>query len=619
MEKHVQEDFLNWSAEEFFGIPYIFPYQRLVIANVLEGAGYFGGEGMENGRVQSVDSYADIPRRQIVILPTGAGKSLCFMLPGVLLNGITLILFPLLSLMSDQMRRLAEQEIPTEVISGGQGREEREAAWRRLASSPDRDDRGPGGGHRDSDGGHSVPGVSHSGPGGGNGVTGGGRPKFLLSNPETLVQPGSLRRLAALPIDHLVVDEAHTVPMWGREFRPALTQIPEIIAAAEPRMISAFTATASDDILSAIQELLFPDGPAHVTRANPDRPNISYHVIPVISKNRELRRLLTQTIQWAPPLSKQRDLKPRRVFRTHSSLEGAPGPLENPNLLRGTQCRPEGPNPLRVPRPALIFCPTRETTEKLAARLRRDLGEKEIFFYHAGLERAEKKTIEEWFFHSAGGVLCATTAYGMGVDKKNIRTVIHHSLSLSTEAFLQESGRAGRDGDPSYSIVLLSPGDEASAEAVPRQSGLCRALKDRSSCVREKLLALMGSECDICSGCDICRNSRPQLPEGFRELFSFFQVHRYLYTPHQASEILAGGLLQRSEMEAPPHHAGVGALSAWHTGEIEEAIFTLIAAGYLKRPLRGPWRRLVGVPIRPLRRRHRLHLLPYVHENLSVK
>jgi len=525
---NTETEFLNIAAQEHFGLTYIFPYQRLVITNVLEGAGYFGDDPGENVAA------GDFPRRQIAILPTGAGKSLCFMLPGVLLEGITVILFPLLSLMSDQKRRLDEQNIPAELLRGGQSMEDREAAWQRLEADT------------------SV----------------GNRPRFLLSNPETLVQPAVLRRLAGLPIDHLVIDEAHTVPMWGRGFRPALTRIPEIIEAAQPKMTSAFTATASDEVLAGIQKILFPDEPAHVIRADPDRTNISYHVIPALSKRRELRRLLDRCVPTPQEWESEPDLEQQR------------------------------PNPLRVPRPALIFCSSRDGTEKLAETLRRDLGEDDIFFYHAGLERAEKKTVEDWFFGSDTGILCATTAYGMGVDKKNIRTVIHHDLSSSVEAFLQESGRGGRDGDPAYSIVLLQLGGNTAAtteEQNQRQWPLARAFRDDSRCLRENLLALMGSGCEMCWGCDVCQRSRPTRPYGQMELMAFFKAHTYRYSARQAAELLQGVETGRPSLILRNFCAGYDLLRDWQIEEIEEAIAALIETEYLKKPRRGLWRGLVAI------------------------
>ncbi|MGC9313563.1 MAG: helicase-related protein, partial [Sediminispirochaetaceae bacterium] len=366
-------------------------------------------------------------------------------------------------------------------------------------------------------------------------------------------------------------------------FRPALTRIPEIIAAAAPRMTSAFTATASDDVLAGIQEILFPDEPAHVIRADPDRPNISYHVIPVLSKRRELRRLLGRT---------------RRTSGTGGAA--SPTPLIDDPF--------EAPNPLRVPRPALIFCSSRDGTEQLAETLRRDLDEDDIYFYHAGLERAEKKQIEDWFFGSNTGILCATTAYGMGVDKKNIRTVIHQDLSSSVEAFLQESGRGGRDGAPAYSIVLLELGGSTTGTTErqdQRQQALAQAFRDDTRCLRENLLALMGGGCEMCWGCDVCHRSRPARPHGQMELMAFFRVHTYRYTVTQAAELLQGVDSARPNRTPWNLCAGYGCLQDWRREEIEEAIAVLITAGYLKKPRRGLWRGLVGIDRRAGARRRR--------------
>jgi ATP-dependent DNA helicase RecQ len=348
-QDNAAEDPVSFAAREYFGISYLFPYQRLVISNILEAGGYFGEEQHPGGS----DSFEPPARRQLVILPTGSGKSLCFMLPGVLLADITLLIFSLLSLMADQLRRLDEQGIPAALLSGGQDRQEKEEIWRRAAA---------------------------------------GELKFLLSNPETLIQPRSLEHLRALPVAHVVLDEAHTIPTWGVQFRESLLRVPEIIQACRPHIVSAFTATASEKIEADLQALFAhpasdpaetPDAlPLHVIRANADRPNISYHVIESLCKLYDLRRLL------------------------------------DPNY------------PYCVPRPALVFCATRMQTQRCAEYLRRTLNSHEIYFYHAGLEREEKQRIQKWFFHSDDGILTATNAFGMGVDCYMLYKLLHFKLYL---------------------------------------------------------------------------------------------------------------------------------------------------------------------------------------------
>ena len=496
------EDPVSRAAQEHFGIPYLFPYQRLVISNVLEAVGYFD---LTPKQQEITDAP---PRRQLVVLPTGAGKSLCFMLPGVLLTNITLLIFPLLSLMADQLRRLDEQGIPAALLSGGQGRREKEEIWKRAAA---------------------------------------GELKFLLSNPETLIQPRSLEHLRALPIAHVVLDEAHTIPTWGVQFRDALLRVPEIIQACQPDMVSAFTATASEKIESDLQALFTqPENaadelPLHVIRANPDRPNISYHVIESLCKMHDLRRLLDPEYPYA------------------------------------------------LPRPAIVFCATRKQAQRCAMQLHLALGSGEIYFYHAGLEREEKQTVQKWFFGSGNGILCATNAFGMGVDKADVRSVIHFNVSRSVEAFLQESGRGGRDTKPAYSVVLYDAYDKATAAGNRdrRYGRLLEALGNRHACVRDSLMAAMGSPGPACSGCDTCLHSRPVEPRGLREILNFFHVYPRRFNCSEAAEILCGENSIRELRRGYRHFFGFGSMREWTSDEVKEAVKCLEAAGVLKKPRRG--------------------------------
>ncbi|MDR1894772.1 MAG: RecQ family ATP-dependent DNA helicase [Spirochaetales bacterium] len=473
-----ESDPLEEEARKRFGIGGLAPYQRLVIQNILEAFQTAGDPDAPE------DLAPELSRnRQIVILPTGAGKSLCFMLPAVFLPGLTLVIFPLLALMSDQLRRLAQGGIPSGALRGGQTREEREGIFREAEA---------------------------------------GRLKLILSNPETVIQPGIRDRLAKLPLDHAVLDEAHTLYEWGQTFRPAYRDLAETLKGLPVRVLTAFTATASPDVLAGIREMAFPRG-AHLIQGSPDRENISYRVLPSLHPAWDTARLLL------PRAGKE------------------PG--------------------LPLARPALVFCSSRRLAEQTARDLRFRSGDREIFFYHAGLSRPEKSRIEEWFFHSKGGILCATCAYGMGVDKPDIRTVIHREPPATVEAYLQEAGRAGRDRRPSEAVLLrpwfppsgperapfagAEGGTGTDEEGGTPEGGFARQLARRrlaflqvlyndTLCRRQGLLALLNAAPEACAGCDVCRGEVVRAPQGVEELLPRLKRLKRRYTGGQLKFLLAG-------------------------------------------------------------------------------
>jgi ATP-dependent DNA helicase RecQ len=522
-QESAEPDIITSTARSRFGIPALFPFQRLVISNILEGSGYFGPEIAE-------ESF----HRQIVILPTGSGKSLCFMLPGALLEGITLIVFPLLSLIADQARRLEEAGLSCAVIRGGQSKEER----RKLFSSAIR-----------------------------------GEFVFILTNPEILQQEGLRKKLAVLPIVHAVIDEAHTVSEWGTTFRPSYLGVGKAIRELGTRQITSFTATAAPEAIADITSYVFNGEGAHLIRGNPDRPNISYRVVPSLSKIHDLARLID-------PQS-------------------------------GMQ------------RPLIVFCGTRLTTERIAVELRLRLQDSRIRYYHAGLPKEERKEIEQWFFHSEDGVLLATTAYGMGVDKAGIRSVIHYHLSSSAEAYLQETGRAGRDTKPSQAILLLgaeevshqrsAAGDSGGAsgsrnserQGNRRKKVLLQVFTSGSVCRRKALLEMLDAEPEVCFGCDICNGTRQLFAEGEREIINLVRRHQLIHTINDAAAILEGRFSLAVRRDKLYRFKEFGALSGWKQDDIRRALYSLVSAGVLQFARRGPWKQLLRTAGYPFTRRNR--------------
>jgi ATP-dependent DNA helicase RecQ len=467
-------------AEQKFGVKYLYPLQRYVVSNTLEG------------------------RDQIVVLPTGAGKSLCFQLPALLLPGPTLVLVPLLSLMADQMRRLSASGAPAGVLRGGLTSAERDALFAGLT---------------------------------------GGELRILLATPEACLVPSTEERLAACRFAHFVVDEAHCVCEWGRSFRPAYRELGGLCGRLGSPCTTAFTATASPEVLADVRAQLFPGREPGLVETSPDRPNISYAVLPTLS-------------------------------RLHS-LEG---------LLRGR------------PGPSVVFCRTRKGAERTARELALRMPERDVRFYHAGLDAAERKALEGWFLPSREGTLCATSAWGMGMDKPDIRTVVHREVPPSVEAYLQETGRAGRDGEPSRAILLFSPGDEGFPAALADETARRRSLailgyaRGAGVCRRQALLSLIGKEAPPCAGCDVCAGTAAGAPEGRAEMLAFAAAHRRRFTPREAAAVLCGVPGPAALRSFRDREPGWGLLAGWRPEDCEEALEGLIAGGGLSRVRWGPWR-----------------------------
>ena len=385
------------AAMENFGIKYLFPWQRLVIANIMDAS---SGENQE------------VLGNQIVLLPTGAGKSMCFQIPALLLSGPTLVIYPLLALMTDQQRRMEEGGIKCVVFRGGQSAEERENNFKMIEEGA----------------------------------------RIIIANPEVLSSSALLERLKSCGIQHVAIDEAHCVSEWGDSFRPAYLELGRILKELAVPVVTAFTATASPEVLSRVSEVLF-GGEAHIVRSESDRPNIHYYV------------------------------------------RNAPAKKTAALILASTEQRP-----------MIIFCGSRNGAEDMSRELNAAYGSETSRFYHAGLSRSEKTAIEQWFFNQKNAVLCATCAYGMGVDKKDIHTVVHLDPPETAEAYIQEAGRGGRDGSVANAILLWNHADTEKFSQFPSDSRKAAMLRfaQTTECRRQVLLDALGAEQAVCSGCDLC-------------------------------------------------------------------------------------------------------------------
>ena len=407
MEYITQQDSMAQVAQSIFGIPALYPWQRLVIANILECAVSLSSHESEQ---QEDDSFNK--GKQVVLLPTGAGKSLCFMVPAVLLEGITLIIYPLLALMADQLRRIEKAGLDAVLFRGGQSQKERKDAFEKLK----------------------------------NGT------KIILANPEILQSNSILEKLSEFSIIHVAIDEAHCVSEWGDTFRPSYLELGKIIQKLKIPVVTAFTATASSPVLHRMTEILFNGQAPYLMKSTSDRQNIHYSV-------------------------------------QYSHIK------EKTALLLAQKEK----------RPMIIFCGTRAKSEKTARFFREIFHSNEVKFYHAGLTKEEKTATENWFFPHKTGILCCTCAFGMGIDKSDIRTVIHLEVSPTPEAYIQEAGRGGRDGHKTRAIVLWNDEDEEKFLSYKKnqRERFLALFAQGTMCRRHALLTALGDSA-VCSGCDFC-------------------------------------------------------------------------------------------------------------------
>ncbi len=309
-------------------------------------------------------------RDSLIVMPTGGGKSLCYQLPGLASEELTIVVSPLIALMRDQWTRLRERGRAVTMISSGMSEE---AAWEALDE------------------------VRTSA-------------RIVYCSPERFASGVFLEALSHRTIDLVAVDEAHCVSEWGHDFRPDYLRLPEVVERLGRPTVMACTATATKPVATEIASRFGMREPLQV-RSGFDRPNLSFDVVALEGKGSKARRQAVLEAGLADPAN----------------------------------------------RPAIVYCGTRRETEEVASELR-EAGVAAVA-YHAGLEPEQRAAIQTRFMATDTGVICATNAFGMGVDKADVRSVWHVTIPTSVEAYYQEAGRAGRDGLPARAVMLAMKSD----------------------------------------------------------------------------------------------------------------------------------------------------------------
>ena len=388
--------------ERHFGYKRFRPQQKEIIEHVLAG------------------------RDAVVLMPTGGGKSLCYQVPALALDGLTVVISPLIALMKDQVQALQGNGIAAAFLNSSLSGEEERSITARIRS---------------------------------------GEMKLLYISPERLFQQGFLEWLEELRVRLFAIDEAHCISSWGHSFRPEYKHLNAIKRRFPKVPVIALTATADRAVRGDIaQHLGLRDERMFI--ASFDRPNLSLAVLPGQNRWTAIQRIIGRNVG---------------------------------------KC-------------GIIYCNSRASTEKLAAKLQ-GIGVKAAY-YHAKLDGAERSRVQDEFIQGRVHVICATIAFGMGIDKADVRFVVHYNLPGTMEGYYQEIGRAGRDGEPAETVLFYSYGDVMAQmdhiEKVedPHYRTIMQAKLDRMKeyaeaqvCRRTILLSYFSEEVvKPCGNCDVCKD-----------------------------------------------------------------------------------------------------------------
>ena len=397
--------------------------------------------GLADFRLMQREVIEDVlaQRDVLCVMPTGAGKSLCYQLPAIVQGGLTIVVSPLISLMEDQVRQLHERGLTAEFINSTQPMPVQREVFKKVADGFD---------------------------------------GLLYVSPERFAHGGFQQAMSRLSIKLLAVDEAHCVSQWGHDFRPEYSQLGRVRETLGSPPTIALTATATDDVREDIVHLLNLREPRLVITGF-DRTNLRY-AARCVDKAREKDEALNELIKATPGSG-------------------------------------------------IVYCSTRKNVDEIATDLLRQFPERLLVPYHAGMDMGDRTRNQQLFMQTPDAIAIATNAFGMGINKPDIRFVVHYDLPGTVEAYYQEAGRAGRDGKTSDCTLLYHFGDRMTQEffidkigqdAPQADEAWVSTLKERATakldlmvryaraprCRRVQILEYFGDESsvDACQ-CDVCR------------------------------------------------------------------------------------------------------------------
>ena len=472
----------------------------------------FGYDSFRAGQKSVIDSIL-AGRDAFAVMPTGAGKSVCYQIPAVLLPGITLVISPLISLMQDQVKALNEAGVQAAFINSSLSEKDYNETIRKARQ---------------------------------------GTYKIIYIAPERLVTEGFLALAKSVPVSMVTVDEAHCISQWGQDFRPSYMKIVEFVKTLEKRpIISAFTATATETVREDIICTLGLQNPFTLVNGF-DRENLFFQVDKPKNKEQYILKYISE----------------------HSGDSG------------------------------IIYCATRKNVDNIYELLKGkgvSVGK-----YHAGMNAEERKKMQDDFVFDYTSIVVATNAFGMGIDKSNVRFVIHYNMPQSMENYYQEAGRAGRDGLDAKCILLFSPQDivinrflldhkemqdldPADRETVRERDVRRLQVMERycytTECLRNYILKYFGENpekpCQDCGNC-LREFETLDMTEAAKKVINCVYEAKGRYGKQIIIDTVAGAKTARLEEIGTVRYKSYGVLAGTNKNLLRRLIEQLVLEGYLR-------------------------------------